>query len=136
MKIREIKFKARCSKDSKYYGEWVEGGLVQCDDETSLIVHGVADGCTVIYHIDPNTICEYTDLKDKNGKEIWEHDILTGKPIGQCIGEVRYNRGHFGLYDINGETEFINLSNVDLIKDNVINHFKFKDTIFNSKNDV
>lgn len=30
--MRTIKFRARCEKESRYDGEWVEGSLVQCED--------------------------------------------------------------------------------------------------------
>lgn len=35
------------------------------------------------YEIDPNTICQCTGLKDKNGKLIWENDIVRDKE-GNC----------------------------------------------------
>lgn len=56
-------------------GRMFVGGLVvekytgtACDD---WAVTGID-----FYEIDPNTICQCTGLKDKNGKPIWENDIV------------------------------------------------------------
>lgn len=61
-------------------GEWVIGGLVRygfTGREKYYIVPSYASDLYAL-EIDPSTICWCTGLKDKNGKLIWENDIVNG----------------------------------------------------------
>lgn len=72
-------------------GEWVQGYLFNDGFENGRVFVGgfviekyngtACDEWTVtginFYEIDPNTICQCTGLKDKNGKLIWEKDIIS-----------------------------------------------------------
>lgn len=70
--MREILFKAKRISD----GAWVEGYLYRLHDSLNPFImfrnrHGEA------YEVDPSTVCRYTGLTDKNGKKIFEGDILS-----------------------------------------------------------
>ena len=71
MSQREILFKAKRT-DS---GEWVEGYLWS----KRTIGYTPPVGNTDEIVIDPETVCQYTGLTDKNGVKIWEGDILEWK---------------------------------------------------------
>lgn len=90
MKLENIKFKAKRLGN----GEWVKGDL-------NHLVDGVYisndNGCNMA-QVDPGTVCQFTGLRDCEGNEIWEHDLLQSQKT-KAIYEVVWDEGDFTLSD-------------------------------------
>lgn len=58
--------------------EWVYG-LPSCDEDGEIEEIEVwSEDDINFYSVDPSTVCQCTGLMDKNGKLIWENDIING----------------------------------------------------------
>lgn len=73
-------------------GEWVSGFL-HCKENRRYISNKA--GAPFAFEVRPDTICQCTGLKDKNGKLIWENDVCDRKEEYPEI--VKYNKGDWTL---------------------------------------
>ena len=95
--MREILFKAK-RKDG---GKWIEGYYQKRYDllgkEEHLIFHADSYKMWEYAEIVPETLCQFTGLCDKNGKKIWENDILMAHLDEFYPEDVTYETVEWGV---------------------------------------
>lgn len=87
-------------------GEWEIGSLItfptgeyeisnKCNNPPDC--DPMWDKVVITHKVDPSTICQCTGLKDKNGKMIWENDIINCMDA-ECCGYIGWNESEAGFY--------------------------------------
>lgn len=131
--MREILFKAKRIDND----EWVEGYYTECRGETFI---GIDTSnmfeifCPPVirwFKVSSETICRFTGLYDKNGKKIWENDILMAHldesyPEDATYETVEWGVAGFVTYEA-GSTDREYLDEFDS------EHFEVVGNIFDNK---
>lgn len=116
MKIENIKFKAK-RLDGK---GWVCGYFYEENGNTYIIENRQKESKlnrNLTYQVDPSTVCQFTGLKDCEGNEIWEGDILLNTNSGSqyTVMYSDYGGAFFirKIRTVNDDMYLFELSDVD-----------------------
>ncbi len=85
-------------------GDWVRGLLANNGDKWYISNNA---GRPFAFEIRPDTICQCTGMKDKNGKLIWENDIVRTVYDGnEHIYQVVWDESELDFKAINGKENY------------------------------
>lgn len=112
--MREIKFRGK-SLDS---GEWLYGDLIHYEWEPGQPYPYIQTGMERNEHgimqtrggrVNPSTIGQYTGWTDKDGKEIYEGDIVEFVYVDYPVCEVVFDNGSFMHREIGEDVSLVQL---------------------------
>ena len=92
MKIEDIKFKAKRLDN----GEWVKGDLVHSTSYVGISYpRDEFSDVPIVHRVDHSTVCQFTGLKDKEGMDIFEGDLLYDEDSG-IVSAIKWKRNICG----------------------------------------